>query len=424
MYLLEEKTIDEQIAITLQCEPFFLFYKKKKELIKAFNTLNSLFKNKRKYEKELWVIITATVKAIKYNNCGCFFSLNSKDYAIANRIHKQKINLIRIKKVVNMLHKEGFITFYKGFNKHKEYNRKSCFLINTKLKELISSGLAKKVGVIRDPLSYIEIRDINNKTNYLSVVNFIGYDSYTRFMEKYNNFLSNQKIEVFQESSNSYVKCCTIYKRVFVNDFQGAGRFYGVGNDFQYMKSNTREHIKINNEKVTEIDYSNMHPRILYSLKNIKLDDQWDAYEIPSLLWVATKKDLRNFLKECYLVTLCTNTKEAAIKSVLFKANNNKNINITSKKEAAEVVDQILIKNKEIKEYFFQENLWAKLQNIDSHIAKYIIEFFTKKKIVCLGWHDSFIVPHKHQDMLIKTMKSAWLHVLGNTFNLKYKIDF
>lgn len=422
MIKLKELTTQERIKISVQCEHFFLVKRENK-------VFNSVYKEMMeglpsKYSKEVWLVLTSLIKAVKYGNKGTRFSLNKKNFIVANRIHKQKLSLDRVTKVIDHLDKEGFIVFYKGYRVNDDNSMMSCLMLTGKSSKLIDPVLAHKFGLKREIMEYIEIKDKDDKRILLSIKDFRGYSSLIKSMDKYNTLLSKNIIKVPDLSTGEMIKCSILYKRVFSGDLEGAGRLYEMGN-FQTQASHLRKYITINNESTTEVDYSNLHPRLLFTLEGIVLPEDWDAYKIEGLDWVCKdKKGLRLFLKTAYLAVLFSKDKDEACKSVLQKSNKDKYILIKNKKEASFVVESILDKNKGIKDYFFTERLWAKLQNMDSRLSSTIIEHFTEKGIVVLGWHDSYLVSKKHQEELISVMKTAWRDLLGTDINFKYDIEF
>ena len=58
------------------------------------------------------------------------------------------------------------------------------------------------------------------------------------------------------------------YKRVFHDNLKGSGRYYS-NNSFRTIKKEHRAEILIDNLPTAELDYSAIHPRILYTLEGI-----------------------------------------------------------------------------------------------------------------------------------------------------------
>jgi hypothetical protein len=422
MIELRDLTERERVNISIQCEPFFLVSKQTKQFTSIYKHLMKNFQ--KKYSKEVWLLITSFVKAVKYGNNGTRFSLSQGSFVTANRIHKQKLSLNRVKYVISKLDDDGYLIFYKGYYFNEEFNMTTCLLMTDKFKDLIDVDVARRFGLKRDPIHYIEVKDKDDKRILLSIKDFRGYTSLTKFMDKYNTLLSRNVIMMPDEETGEMLKCSVVYKRVFSGDLESAGRFYEMGK-FQVKKSEFRKCMTINNEAVTEVDLSNLHPRLLYTLEGVVLDAKWDAYKIDCLDWVVNgKSNLRSFLKAAYLSVLFSESKDEAAKSILHKANKDKNINIHNLPEAIDVVNAVLGKNTPIQHYFFKDRLWAKLQGMDGRLAAYVIGKHTDEGIVCLGWHDSFVVPRDKQVFLINTMREAWYSLLGTYDNFKYDIEF
>ena len=244
-------------------------------------------------------------------------------------------------------------------------------------------------------------------------------------MERYNNFLAKHDIKVWDEDLQRYVKCITVYKRVFYGDLKGAGRFYSLGK-FQTLKSHLRKTFLLDNEVSTEMDYSCLQPRFLYTMNGIRLVEGWDAYDIPDLrhLCTSTDQEFRSFMKEVYLCILFSTDKKLAIKGIQSKANKRKDINVPNNKVCDMIVETVLVHNEEVRHEFFKDCLWAKLQNMDSRLTEYIIKRFTDLGKVCLGWHDSYVVCKSDRELLKSTMEDSWRSLFGLDMNCKIKLEF
>lgn len=413
----------ERILISLQCEPLFLVSKPNRVFNNIFDTLSEGLTDK--YDKEVWLFITALVKAIKYRNNGTRFSLRRPDYVSANKIHNQGLSLDRTKEVLLLLEEQGFIDIYKGFYFSKKNSMSTCVMFNDRLLDMIDPSLAEKYGLKRDSNEYLEIKAIDNNNTKLSLKGFRGSGILVKFMERYNNFLSKHTIQVLDEETNKYVKCITIFKRVFSGGLSGAGRFYSIGK-FQTLKSHLRRTFLIDGFPCTELDYSTIQPRFIYTRNGIKLPDEWDAYDIPTLRHICSgsDKDFRDFMKAVYLCVLFSTDKDQAIKGIQAKANKRKDINLSNNIACAYVMQEVLSFNKEISHEFFKERLWADLQNMDSRLTEFIIKAFLDKDEVCLGWHDSYVVRAECKDFLQETMEEAWRSLFSVDMNCKIKQEF
>lgn len=415
MIELKDLTESERAKISTQCEPVFLVYKKQKVFNRIFNVVSEGLPDKN--HKELWLVLTCILKGLKYGAKGARISLNRNHYVSANKVHGQGLYLPRLKKVLDHLDHQGFIHYYKGYKNNDQDKMTTCVLPTEKFLKHVDIDKIRKFAAKRDPLDYIEVKgDQNGKVVMLSLKDFRGYSSYAKHLEGYNILLSRSKIEASFDGKE-YFNCCLSYKRVFFQGFDQAGRFYSTGS-FQTMKSETRKYLKIDNCHTTEVDFCNLHPRILYTLEGLDLPVDWDAYSLEGLSCE------RTFIKKAYLSVLFSESKSEAIKSVLHSANTGGYKEYQNKKFCETLVDNIIDKNKPINKYFFKDKLWAKLQHLDSRLASYVIYKFTSLGEVCLGWHDSFVVREDKRKDLISIMKEAWYNVFGTYKNFKVKIEY
>lgn len=423
MILLENLTEKEKVNISIQCEPKFLVAHKTRAFNKVFKKVKEdCFPRTNRNNEELWLVLTCLLKSLRYGTRGTRFSLDNNLYSIANKIHGQKLSAKRASNVIEVMESQGYLDYYKGYFFSEKNRMTSCIFSTEKFIDLLDMNVVRRYAAKRDPLSYIEVKDANDKTVLLSLQDFKGYSTQVKRIESYNNLLGNSCITV--QDNNERVVCSVAYKRVFSGDLDHAGRFYSYGT-FQTKESSTRTSILINGHEVTEVDYANLHPRLLYTLEGVTLKDSWDAYAIDGLEWInSDSKVRRGFLKKAYLSILFSEDEKQATKSVLSEANKMKDILISKAKDAAKVVESILNKNSKIRHWFFKERLWAKLQYMDSRLASYVIYTFTEDKEVCLGWHDSFVVAKYNQLKLIEYMRDAWYSLFGSYNNFKIDIEF
>lgn len=225
--------------------------------------------------------------------------------------------------------------------------------------------------------------------------------------------------------------------RIF-NDlhFKTGGRFYGA--QYQNISEKDRKRLLINGEQVFEYDFKNLHIKMLYDYINInfegskKQNEMNDAYVLEKYYkydnYDATfNARLRKFIKIAVNILINTNgivqTKEAIYEEFLedeefFKVyvkyifgSNNKPKDYKIKTHIMELIDIIKTKHEPIQKYF-HSGIGIKLQRIDSDIAEAVLKYFTNKNIPCLCIHDSFIVPTRYSDLLIKTMEKYYKKVI------------
>lgn len=189
-------------------------------------------------------------------------------------------------------------------------------------------------------------------------------------------------------------------KRIYNNgSFEKGGRFYGGW--WQSLPREYRKHIRINGKLTVEIDFSNMHPFILYARRGLQLDS--DAYIIKGLS--------RKKAKTVFNLLL---NKESLNKP------KNYNPNDWEGHEWGDLKNLVIKHHKPIIE-FFGRGVGLDLQYMDSQVAEKVMLHFTSSGYPCLPLHDSFIVHHALKDELTEVMKKAYIDVLGS-WNIKVEI--
>ena len=206
---------------------------------------------------------------------------------------------------------------------------------------------------------------------------------------------------------NSYIVLdCWTY-RVFNNGrFDEGGRFYG--GEYQSLSEEQRKEILINGNPTIELDYKALHPRMIYHLEGI--DYKGDPYRA-----VISAECLRDAVKKMMQIMInADNEREAiyAFEDYLDENPDIKNIVYENGLDGRELLRLIKDKHKRIENYF-NTGIGVELQYRDSKIAERILKYFTKKEIVCLCVHDSFIVERQYKDELYEIMKKEYKREMG-----------
>lgn len=193
-------------------------------------------------------------------------------------------------------------------------------------------------------------------------------------------------------------------RRVFNNgSWNEGGRFYGGW--WQFIPREHRTHITIDGKRTVEIDYSGMHPALMYAEVGAKLDG--DAYDIG----------------------------ETSVKRDTIKRTFNQMVNASGRIDPKsdfreeecglswkELQDKIKTRHSPIAR-FLGTGYGVRLQNVDSQIANRIMLQFISKQYVCLPVHDSFIVLEALQDDLTEVMHDEFMKQCGAHITTKPKFD-
>ena len=200
----------------------------------------------------------------------------------------------------------------------------------------------------------------------------------------------------------------TRLKRIFNNEsFEEGGRFYGGW--WQSLSESQRQHIKFNDTPSIEIDYSNLHIRMLYAKEGIEYDG--DVYQIEGV-----PRELRPVIKQILLRIVNADTQRKFMGSIM--------------KDLAEptlryfpagivrLVNLIKKKHRPIAHHFHSGD-GLKSQYRDSVLAEMIMLSFVERGQPILPVHDSFIVSAWEEHEL----KTAMLTAFAEEYGVAGKVD-
>lgn len=176
--------------------------------------------------------------------------------------------------------------------------------------------------------------------------------------------------------------------RVFNGGWTLGGRFYGGW--WQSVKSKDRQHFILDGQRTAEVDYEQLHPRLLYALAGERLDG--DAYTLHG--WD------RKLCKIAFNVLLNASGYHQAHGALLPYLDG-------CEVSARDLIRDIKDRHPKVSRYF-HSGIGLRLQNVDSEMCRFVLADSVKKGIVVLPVHDSFIVPETAKDELVTTMKTAF----------------
>jgi hypothetical protein len=214
-----------------------------------------------------------------------------------------------------------------------------------------------------------------------------------------------------------------IHYAIFTEDWERHGRLYTGRYGHQSLRKIERRTIEFNGCPSVELDYSGMHPRLLYHLGRI--DYRGDPYK----LWgKQTTKPQRLLAKTVVNAALNARSRQAAISACNLETSvwtqerdaDGKPIRkkegdalrearqlLKARKESGltfgQMYDLAVVRHPQIAHHFGND-MGIKLMRIDSAIAIDIMYELAKQAIPCLCCHDSFIVPEYHEQQLRELM--------------------
>jgi hypothetical protein len=196
-------------------------------------------------------------------------------------------------------------------------------------------------------------------------------------------------------------------RRIFSRDsMKMGGRFYGGW--WQFIPKKYRVHITINYLPTVEVDYSGLHPYMMYHLSG-QTPPEGDMYDIG--IWkTSIEKELkRPIVKEFF--NAIVNDEYGVYK---MSKEDKECLGMSNSQLRKKIADKhSLIKDK------FDSGYGLTLQYEDSKIAERVLLLLLKQGIVCLPVHDSFIVQATERARVIAAMSQAYKERFGVEIDLK-----
>ena len=192
--------------------------------------------------------------------------------------------------------------------------------------------------------------------------------------------------------------------RIFTNNsFNEGGRFYRGW--WQNLPKAYRQFITIDSKKVTEYDFSQMSPNMIYDRYNQELGSE-DAYSR------VAGPEHRKVVKKAF---------NAMFQASNFLDKKPKKLNLNRIEMSwKELREEILKAHKPIKDLFFK-GLGNKLQFEDSCIAESVMLQFAASDAPALPIHDSFVMHHGYGDKggLEEAMRRAYFERFNSSLSEK-----
>lgn len=366
------------------------------------------------------------------------FSLNKNDYGQHSRMEKIHLTYSCISAAMTAFSDLGYILLKKGFKDHETNIGKQSRLYPTPLLVNLFQDQRLSTSMVRRELPEIVLRDKNKKNMKITGKGRTTANRLEKEVKRINTFLDNQIIELpnspklTKELINRNIPRPDMARvqlqRIFNENFQRGGRFYGPW--YQNIPKEFRAQILINGQPTVELDYSNLHPRMLYALEGLPFDG--DAYSLPgyeTTLYRPIIKTLLNTLinaksEQSAIKSLLRTDHEASTsikvrtylrRTGLIKPDNKQDIPAAKK-----MIKAIKERHAPILKHL-GTGAGIQLQRKDSSMAKRIIMNLMKESVPCLPVHDSFIVPYQFAEKLLTEMQQAFADKFGLPIDVDVK---
>jgi hypothetical protein len=215
--------------------------------------------------------------------------------------------------------------------------------------------------------------------------------------------------------------------RVFLDRrFDRGGRFFGPW--YQNIPKEYRQHIMIDGAPTMELDYSALHPNLLYYYAGVD-PPKGDLYELKDY-----SEDTRNFMKAMFLRMINSPSPyeaKGSIRKAAFyvsKKTKKRKRRIKIPTELGNLddiyldplIDKFLEKHKPLADrYIFKvKDLGNILQNVDSRIAEKVLLYFAYENISVLPLHDSFRIDARLYEKLQEIMLKVIIESFGKPIRI------
>lgn len=199
------------------------------------------------------------------------------------------------------------------------------------------------------------------------------------------------------------------------------GRWFQRGKmSFQQLSEGEREKLLLNGENVAEIDYSAMHPHILYAWENKQCPK--DFYESVMNQCGCTRFVTKNIVLIAINADSYAQTSRAVNNNSWEERRANRKraipepvLNDEIKKiglEIKDVVEAIRKAHPAIAKYIYRASA-NKLMLVESDIMTSVLLKLMRLSIPALPVHDSVIVPRRHKDIAIRVMRDTYREHTG-----------
>jgi len=279
------------------------------------------------------------------------------------------------------------------------------------------------------------------KNKEITVNKYLKYDDteYTNSIREqvhfYNEAIKHSHIDLFKIDTEGFdesqiepteLRINLNHKsmhRVFNNDFDKGGRFYGAW--WQNTPKKLRDHILIDGEPSIELDFKGFHIALLYAFEGIdyfESDLNKDSYKVEGFGRETVKLLLQTILNADDKNEAKRGFRQARYKSYLPSI---------PKDELNRLIECFETMHAPIAKYFYKKQ-GLYLQNIDARIAERVINACMKEGVVnlelaqkdiikrdqfiVLSIHDSFRVQIKHSESLKRVMIES-LEAVGRELN-------
>lgn len=384
-------------------------------------------------EKEVRSVVTNTARMLK-TNAVCMKIPRNKSLYTANT---QEVSYSRMVSLLDKLEDRGYVNLYiggvrvYGFDKKAEEFDMSITEVTDKFTNLFQNVSLFNVSVTQQ--RPVEIKERSTK----KIVQTQGVKGVSAIKDKVNQF--NTALIEARISLKGISLPDQSYKRIFIDNLTTGGRWYNSVGSIQTMDKTLRPFLQIDGEDLVELDFSAIHPNMLYEQLGAILPKSFDPYGVD--LWEkyvdceaveqfkikhgkVNYDPSRNLVKMAVMIGLnCKDLKQARrALSQNFGRDTSKWGQPDEHKakyfgmfevDFEDVLVSVQEYNSLISDKFFKD-LGVELQYLDSEILDNVICDTLAIDEVLLPWHDGLMVKKQVAEQVKGFMYKAWLKQFGS----------
>ena len=192
----------------------------------------------------------------------------------------------------------------------------------------------------------------------------------------------------------------TSYYSAFCRGQSAGGRFY---NGLSNLPRIVRQELLVEGCQTVELDYSLLHPRLLYCEMHPNEDTSY----------------LLDIYQEIALVANCNRSEAKEAFNIVINASESDFEEWPLSSLPRQIAELLRNESLGIDSDAICSDKGVRLQLIDSEIALNVFETFLEHKRPILSWHDSFRVAETDEELLNSAMRSAFEQVTGTTLPAK-----
>ncbi|MCH9025794.1 MAG: hypothetical protein IIA05_01615 [Proteobacteria bacterium] len=400
------------------------------EPVTVEGVLNRLLHGQRIYRRDLWIrdlsILLANLIAAERSERPrpVVISLNDNDW---HQPAEYEYPTSRVLRLTKYLHDEGLINMKKG--SHFEHKGRKTRIWAAPALLADHPELCREV-VVRPPAKLVELRaarnrdltgDAKRRAQRRGGLKLLLYEEtpltrgWRKKLARANAINGDARI-AYYDNGVCY-ELHTAMKAIFIGDFDHYGRLHSCGYRHAQGLSKTDRHtITIDGQPVVELDYSGLHPRMLYAAegKQYEGDPYSDAIDrIPGGFgWSEeARRRSRPLFKTALLALLdspSVNTAQSSVNEWLYKHYAESRYLRRLGISKARVLIEAFAKAHSPIAHYFGSDIGMKLMNKDARIALDVVWHFTKRGVPIIPVHDSFIVQDSHAEELWQVMDETY----------------